>query len=560
MSTKRSKLREQSAYSRKPWLKHYDFWVPEQMNFPRQPIHQILNLAALQFTDRPATAFREAQLTFGEIKAQVDQLATALARLGIGKGDRVGIMLPNCPQYLISFFAIVRLGAIVANVNPIYTAREVEMVARDSGMRAIITLDALAETILSIQAQSQIEQVITTSLEAYSADSQAAAPAPQGTLSFSSLLAAVDEPDLPRVDIDAEDVAVLQYTGGTTGVPKGAMLTHANLYAAILQGSVWSSYFTERGNERILLVIPYFHVYGMVVGAIFGVWCGAMQILIPKFDVNLLLEAIKRYQPTYFPGVPTLFISLLNHKEAKRYGLDRVRRFNSGSAPLPIEVIEQFEQLSGAMLYEGYGMTETTALGTTTPTLAKRKPGSIGLPVTGTECKIVDLETGEREVPAGEEGELCMRGPQVMKGYWNKPQETAHALRDGWLHTGDVARMDEDGYFYIVQRKKDMIIVSGFNVYPNEVEEVLFTHPAVKEAAVIGVPCAYRGEAVKAFIVLKPEAQAAAEELIDYCRAHLARYKVPSLIEFAESLPKSAVGKVLRRELREAEEARRNTQ
>src|SRR5205085_9373278 len=281
---------------------------------------------------------------------------------------------------------------------------------------------------------------------------------------------------------------------------------------------------------------------------------------IPKFDVNLLLEAIKRYQPTYFPGVPTLFISLLNHKEAKRYGLDRVRRFNSGSAPLPIEVIEQFEQLSGAMLYEGYGMTETTALGTTTPTLSKRKPGSIGLPVTGTECKIVDLETGEREVPAGEEGELCMRGPQVMKGYWNKPQETAHALRDGWLHTGDVARMDEDGYFYIVQRKKDMIIVSGFNVYPNEVEEVLFTHPAVKEAAVIGVPCSYRAEAVKAFIVLKPEAQAAAEELIEHCRAHLARYKVPSLIELAESLPKSAVGKVLRRELREAEDARRNTQ
>jgi long-chain acyl-CoA synthetase len=558
MSTKRSKLREQSAYSRKPWLKHYDFWVPEQMNFPRQPIHQILNLAALQFTDRPATAFREAQLTFGEIKAQVDKLATALARLGIGKGDRIGIMLPNCPQYLISFFAIVRLGAIVANVNPIYTPREVEMVARDSGMRAIITLDTLAETILSIQAQSQIEQVITTSLEAYSADSQAAAPAPKATLSFSELIAAVAEPDLPRVDIDAEDVAVLQYTGGTTGVPKGAMLTHANLYAAILQGSVWSSYFTERGNERILLVIPYFHVYGMVVGAIFGVWCGAMQILIPKFDVSLLLEAIKRYQPTYFPGVPTLFISLLNHKEAKSYGLDRVRRFNSGSAPLPIEVIEQFEQLSGAMLYEGYGMTETTALGTTTPTLAKRKPGSIGLPVTGTECKIVDLETGEREVPIGEEGELCMRGPQVMKGYWNKPQETAHALRDGWLHTGDVARMDEDGYFYIVQRKKDMIIVSGFNVYPNEVEEVLFTHPAVKEAAVIGVPCSYRGEAVKAFIVLKPEAQAAAEELIEHCRAHLARYKVPSLIEFAESLPKSAVGKVLRRELREAEDARRN--
>jgi long-chain acyl-CoA synthetase len=561
MSTKRSKLREESEYSRKPWLKHYDFWVPEKINFPRQPIHQILNLAALHFTDRPATAFLEAQLTFGEIKTQVDKLATALSKLGITKGDRVGIMLPNCPQYLISFFAIARLGAIVANVNPIYTPREVEMVARDSGMRAIITLDALAGIVLSIKTQTQIEQVIATSLQEYSAGSQGAKPAPAGTLSFAELIADISEPGLPRVEINAdEDVAVLQYTGGTTGVPKGAMLTHSNLYAAALQCSLWGNYFVERGNERFLLVIPYFHVYGMVVGAIFGVWCGAMQILVPKFDVNLLLEAIKRYQPTYFPGVPTLFISLLNHAEAKSFGLDRVRRFNSGSAPLPVEVIEQFEQMSGAMLYEGYGMTETAALGTTTPTLAKRKPGSIGLPVTGTECKIVDLETGTREVAVGEEGELCLRGPQVMKGYWNKPEETAEAMRDGWLHTGDVARMDEDGYFYIVQRKKDMIIVSGFNVYPNEVEEVLFTHPSVKECAVIGVADAYRGEAVKAFVVLKPEAQASEEELIEYCRARLARYKVPSLIEFSESLPKSAIGKVLRRELREAEEAKRDVQ
>jgi long-chain acyl-CoA synthetase len=558
MSTKRSKLREPSAYNQKPWLKHYDFWVPAEINFPRQPIHQILNLAALQFADRPATAFREAQLTFAEIKAQVDKLATALVRLGIGKGDRVGLMLPNCPQYLIGFFAIVRLGAIVANVNPIYTAREVEMVARDSGMRAIITLDGLAETVLSIQTDSPIEQVITTSLAAYSAGSSGAGPAPANTLSFSELIDRVDEPALPRVEIDAEqDIAVLQYTGGTTGMPKGAMLTHANLYAATLQCSLWGSYFVERGNERILLVIPYFHVYGMVVGALFGVWCGAMQILIPKFDVNLLLDALKRYQPTFFPGVPTLFISLLNHAEAKGAGLDRVRRFNSGSAPLPVEVLGQFEQMSDALLYEGYGMTETAALAITTPTLATRKPGSIGLPVTGTECKIVDLKTGEHELPAGEAGELCLRGPQVMKGYWNKPQETAEALRDGWLHTGDVARMDEDGYFYIVERKKDMIIVSGFNVYPNEIEDVLYTHAAVKEVAVIGVPCAYRGEAVKAFIVLKPDLMAGAEELIAHCRARLARYKVPSLVEFAESLPKSAIGKVLRRELHEAEEARR---
>jgi long-chain acyl-CoA synthetase len=335
------------------------------------------------------------------------------------------------------------------------------------------------------------------------------------------------------------------------------MLTHANLYAATLQCTTWGSYFMERGNERFLVVLPYFHVYGLVVCMIFGVWSGAMQILIPKFDVNLLLGAIHRYQPTYFPAVPTLFIALLNHADAGRAGIDRIRRFNSGSAPLPLEVIEQFEQMSGALLYEGYGMTETAALATTTPTLAVRKPGSIGLPVTGTDCKIVDLKTGARDVAVGEAGELCVRGPQVMKGYWNKPQETAAALRDGWLHTGDVARMDADGYFYIVERKKDMIIVSGFNVYPNEIEDVLFAHPAVKEVAVIGVPCAYRGEAVKAFVVLKPDLATAVEELIEHCRTRLARYKLPSFIEFVESLPKSAIGKVLRRELHDAEAGER---
>jgi long-chain acyl-CoA synthetase len=568
-STKRSQLPEPSAYSQKPWLKHYDFWVPEAINFPCQPIHMILDMAALQYGGRPAVAFRDVRLTYGEIKAQVDRLATALDGLGIGKGDRVGIMLPNCPQYLISFFAVVRLGAIVTNINPIYTPREVENVARDSGMRALITLDVLAHIGLAVQAHSQIEQIITTNLDAYSIGLDAAgldvagldAASPVGALDFSQLIASVEEPELPRVEIDpAEDVAVLQYTGGTTGEPKGAMLTHSNLFAAVLQCTVWSSYFIERGNERFLVVLPYFHAYGLVVCALFGVWLGAMQILIPKFDLKLVLEAIHCSEPTYFPGVPTLFISLLNHKEAKSAGLGRIRRFNSGAAPLPLEVLEQFEQMSGAVLYEGYGMTETASLATTTPTLARRKPGSIGVPVTGTECKIVDLETGERELAVGEAGELCVRGPQVMKGYWNRRRETAAALRGGWLYTGDIARMDEDGYFTIVQRKTDMIIVSGFNVYPTEIEDVLFTHAAVKEAAVVGVPCAYRGQAVKAFVIQKAGHTVGAEELIEYCRVRLARYKVPSLIEFVESLPMSAIGKVLRRELRGDEASGRGTQ
>jgi long-chain acyl-CoA synthetase len=471
MSANRTKKRTPSPYSCKPWLKHYDYWVPEQANFPRQSVYQILNLAATYFHEHAATAFLGAQLTFGELKAQADKLAAALVEQGIRQGDCVGVMLPNCPQYIISFFAIARLGAIAANVNPIYTPREVELVAKDSGMRAMITLDALAEMIKGIQANTQIEKIIATSVQEYAANPQTLPSAPAGTLSLTALIANAKTDALPGVEINAmEDVAALVYTGGTTGVPKGAMLTHYNLFAAVTQCAVWGGPLSKRGDERILLVIPFFHVYGLVVGILFGVWQGALQILIPKFDPKLLLGAIKQYQPTYFPAVPTIFISLLNHADAKQSGLDRVQRFNSGSAPLPVEVIEQFERLSGASIFEGWGMTETSALGTSTPALAKRKPGSIGIPVTGVEVKIVDLDTGEKEMPQGEEGELCIRGPQVMKGYWHKPEETAKALRDGWLYTGDVARMDEDGYFFIVQRKKDMILVGGFNVYPNDIE------------------------------------------------------------------------------------------
>jgi long-chain acyl-CoA synthetase len=547
-------LQIDSAYAAKPWLKNYDLWAPAEINPPNQPLYQILQIASGAYREKPAVAFMGAFIDFGEAKKLVDLLATALQKLGVVKGDRVGIMLPNCPQYLLSFFAVVRLGAIVVNVNPIYTPREVEMVAKDSGMRAIIALDLLAPNIFGIRANTAIEYVIVTSLLDYSATPDKAPPTPEGALSFKSLIGGVDEVDLPRVEIDpAEDVAVLQYTGGTTGVPKGAMLTHRNLYTNTLQSWAWAGPLTRQGDERYLMVIPYFHIYGQTVGLLLGAWNGAMQIPIPKFDPNLLIEAIKQYKPTFFPGAPTLYISMLNHPEIKSCGLENVRRFNSGSAPLPLEVIERFEKMSGAMLYEGYGLTEASPTTHSTPTLAKRKIGSIGLPFPSTDCKIVDLETGERVVPVGEAGELCVRGPQVMKGYWNRPEETAIALRDGWLYTGDVARMDEDGFFYIVQRKKDMIIVSGFNVYPNEVEDVLFTHPAVLEAAVIGVPDQYRGEAVKAFITLRPGANATADEVIEFCRANLAKYKVPSLIEFMPSLPKSAVGKVLRRELREME-------
>ena len=550
-----------AAYAARPWLNHYDYWVRSHMNYPRRPLHEILRITAVEVPDRPGTAFLGAHLTFGQIKEQTDKFATALARLGTRQKDRVGIMLPNCPQYLVAAFAVLRLGATLVNINPLYTPREILVVAQDSGMRNLLTLDALAPAVLAVREQTKIENTIITSLAEYSAAARPPA-AIEGTLRFADLLGEIDEPELPRVEINPdEDVAVLQYTGGTTGVPKGAMLTHYNIFANVIQTESWAHGSLRRGEDTYLLVIPFFHIYGFTVGMMEGVWRGVQQVLIPKYDVEALLTAIRDYRPTYFPAVPTIYISLLNHPKAKEYGIDKVRIFNSGSAPLPVEVIEQFERITGGTLNEGYGLSEASPVTHSTPSLARRKPGSIGLPLPDTEMKIVDLETGTREVAVGEEGELCIAGPQVMKGYWNRPDETAIALRaDGegrmWLYTGDVARMDEDGYTYIVQRKKDMIIVSGFNVYPSEVEGVLYTHPAVIEAAVIGVPDAYRGEAVKACVVLKSGATATSEELKEHCEGGLAEFKVPREIEIRESIPKTAVGKILHRVLREEDQAK----
>jgi long-chain acyl-CoA synthetase len=549
----------ESPYAARPWLESYDYWVPAHMNYPRRPLHEILRMTAIEIPDRHATAFFGAHLTFGQLKEQSDRFATALRALGIKQHDRVGIMLPNCPQYIVAAFAILRLGATVVNVNPIYTPREVLIVAKDSGMRVLLTLDLLAPLTLSVLEQTGIENVIITSLAEYSAEA-VPTPAIKGTLRMADMLAGIDEPDLPRVEIDPEDVAVLQYTGGTTGVPKGAMLTHYNIFANVIQTECWHHRSLRRGEETYLLVIPYFHIYGFTVGMMSGVWQGAQQVLIPKYDVEALLQAIRDYRPTYFPGVPTIYISLLNHPQAKEYGIDKIRVFNSGSAPLPVEVIEQFEQLTGGTLNEGYGLSEASPVTHTTPTLSRRKPGSIGVPLPDTDIKIVDLETGKSEVPVGEEGELCIAGPQVMKGYWNRADETAIALRKDeagrtWLYTGDVARMDEDGYQYIVQRKKDLIIVGGFNVYPSEVEGVLYAHPSVMEAAVIGIPDSYRGEVVKACVVLKEGSTATTEELTEHCKGGLAEYKVPCKVEIRDSLPKTAVGKILHRVLREEHEA-----
>jgi len=444
------------------------------------------------------------------------------------------------------------LGGIVVNVNPIYTAREVSNVVHDSGMRALLILDRLAPLALGIREGTALEHVIVTSLGEYSAE-QAPAPKVEGALTLTDLIAEGGA-RVPRVAIDPDDVAVLQYTGGTTGTPKGAMLTHANLFANVVQTETWTYRSYVRGEARYLLVIPYFHIYAFTVGMMAGTWVGAQQILLPKYDVEMVLAAIRDYRPTFFPAVPTIYVSLLSHPRVLEYGLEHVRTFNTGGAPCPVEVMEQFELTIGRPLSQGYGLSETSPVTHSTPQLSVRKPGTIGLPIPDTDMKIVDVETGTRELPAGEPGELCIAGPQVMKGYWRRPDESARVLQPDasgrvWFYTGDIARVDEDGFTTIVQRKKDMIIVDGLNVYPSEVEGVLYSHPAVRDAAVIGLPDSYHGEVVKACVVLKSEASVA--DLRAFCAKNLAEYKIPREIEIRDSLPQSAVGKILYRVLRE---------
>jgi len=544
-----------SIYSQRPWLQHYDYWVRPHMTYPAKSLYEILSSTVVDYPDARATVFQGATLTYDELKQRVDRLATDLARFGIVKGDRVGIMLPNSPQYIIAAFAVLRLGAIIVNLNPIYTAREVLTVAKDSGIRVLFTLDALAPIALGVRDEMQLERIIVTSLGEYAA-AGAEPPRIDGTEAFSNVIAAIGEPDLPRVAVGRDDVAVLQYTGGTTGTPKGAMLTHGSIFANVIQSEAWGWRTPDRITPRYIVVLPYFHIYAFTVCMMSAIWHAGLQVIIPKYEPEQVLDAIREHRPTYFPAVPTIFVSLLGHPKFKHAQLDKVRIFNSGGAPCPVEVIEELERRTGRQLNEGYGLSETSPTTHSTPHLAKRKPGTIGLPFPDTDMKIVDVETGTKEMPVGETGELCISGPQVMKGYWNRAEETARALRTDvngrvWFYTGDIASMDEDGFTSIVQRKKDLIIVDGFNVYPSDVEGVLYTHPAVRLAAVIGIPDTYHGEVVKACVVLREGVRASKDDLLSHCKANLAEYKVPRQIELRDTLPMSAVGKILYRVLRD---------
>jgi len=544
------------------------------MSYPGRPLGDILAITAVHRPTRTATHFLGAELTFLDLKQRSDALGASLAAMGIGKGDRVAIMLPNCPQYIIAAFAILRLGAVIVNVNPSYTARELLVVARNSTPRVLMTLDALAPLVQGLRSETTIETIIVTSLAEYSATA-AARPRIDGTLALSDLLVsqrgqssarAVSEQGqssarvvskLEGPVIGPDDLAVLQYTGGTTGTPKGAMLTHGNIFANVVQTIAWTNpMYVFSGEERYLVVIPYFHIYAFSVCMMMGLWIGALQVIHPRYDPDQVLASIKQFRPTYFPAVPTVFVSLLNHPKVGDYGLDQVRHYNSGGAPCPVEVLEAWERRIGRPLTEGYGLSETSPVTHSTPQLAIRKPGTIGLAIPDTDMKIVDVETGTHELPVGDAGEVCIAGPQVMKGYWNKPEESARALRADatgtvWFHTGDIGVMDPDGFTSIVQRKKDLIIVDGFNVYPSEVEAILYAHPAVRLAAVIGIPDAYHGETVRACVAFKPGTSATVEELIAFCRTGLTDYKVPRSVEVRDTLPMSAVGKILYRVLRD---------
>jgi long-chain acyl-CoA synthetase len=538
------------------------------MSYPAITLPQLLERTASQSPGATALIYFGTKISYEQLQDQVNRAAAGLQALGVQKGDRVALMMPNCPQFVISYFGALQAGAIVTATSSMYTAREVAHQWNDAGVKIAFVDRRLFRVIRPALPQlAAAPQVILTGMRQYfpqhfsrlqaSLESSNGSDTHQALAKASRPAAIHDWEELLKLSrcptpntLTPEDVACLQYTGGTTGTSKGAMLTHANLATNACQALDWLT--PERsGTEVMVAALPLFHIYAMTCVMIASVLGGGSVVILPRFELRATLNLIRKYRPTIFHGVPTMYVAFNNAPNVERYGFKSLRICMSGGAALPVEVRERFESLTGGRLVEGYGLTEASPVTHINPPTGSPKVGSIGLPLADTEARIVDMDTGEREVPIGEVGEIAIRGPQVMKGYWNKPEETAMVLHDGWLYTGDVARKDADGYFYIVDRKKDMIIAGGYNIYPREVEEVLWEHPKVLEAAVIGVPDAYRGETVKAFVVPQPGSSATAEEIIAFCRERLAAYKVPRVVVFRESLPKSGVGKYLRRALRD---------
>ncbi len=564
----------------RPWFNSYEPLVPKTLEYPSITLNTFLTESARKYPYNTATNFVLSYIlserytvggkqTYRKLNELVDRFANALHQLGVRKGDRVALMLPNSPQFVIAFFAAMKLGAIVVNNNPTYTARELKHQLEDSGAETIVLLNLFWPRLRDVQAETPLKRVIVTqifdtlgfpsNLLVKSKQRKDPAwfdvPSEPNVYFFKDLIDSYG-PNLPKIEVSPDDTALFQYTGGTTGLPKAAMLTHRNLVANTLQVASWLT-TGQPGAEKLMAAIPFFHVYGMTVGMIFAIYSGAEIVIVPNpRPIDNVMNIIQKERCTVFPGVPAMYIGIVNHQKINEYDLKSVKACISGSAPLPMEIQEQFGQITGGRLVEGFGMTEASPVTHCNPVYGTRKNGSIGIPLPDTEAKIVDLETGA-ELPIGgeQQGELCVRGPQVMKGYWNKPEETAEQIdADGWLHTGDICKTDADGYFYVVDRKKDMIIASGFKVLPRDVEEVLFMYPKVLEAVVVGIHHPTRGDdTVKAYIVPKPGEQPSAAEIREFCKQHLAPYKVPREVEFRDELPKTMVGKVLRRVLVEEE-------
>jgi long-chain acyl-CoA synthetase len=545
-------------------LTSYEKGVPEFVKYENVCLPAFLERSAERFPDRSALNFQGYRIAFRQLKEMVDRFASALSAFGVTRGDRVALLLPNTIPCVAAYYAVLKIGAIAVMNNPLYSDRELDHQFNDSGAKLLVTLDLLGNRMIDLRPKTHIQQIVITSIGDYlpfpknwlfplvaKKKKLAADVKPADDIFAWKSVLADHQPNPPSVTLDFEDVAMYQYTGGTTGVSKGVMLTHANLSKNVQQCRAWFPTFRE-GAEVMLGALPFFHVFGLTTAMNFAIYMGWEDILVPKPQPEQLLEAIGKYKPTFAPLVPTMYIGILNHAGIDRTPLTSIKGCFSGSAPLPVEVIRDFEKRTGAVIVEGYGLTETSPVTHINPFAGgKRKAGSIGLPIPDTECRIVDLNDGRTDMPTGETGELMVKGPQVMPGYWNKPDATAETLVDGWLHTGDIAQMDAEGYFYIVDRKKDMIISGGYNVYPRDIEEVFFEHPKVKEATAIGIPHPKRGEAVKVFIVLKEGATATQEEMIGFCHQKLAKYKWPTEVEFRTELPKSNVGKVLKKELRQ---------
>ncbi|HAJ35953.1 MAG TPA: long-chain fatty acid--CoA ligase [Chloroflexi bacterium] len=568
-----------------PWHSSYEPGVPKTVEIPTMTLQEFLVNAARKYPSKTAVRMVlrylplglavQAKLTYRELDELSNRFAAALAAQGIKKGSRVSIMLPNCPQQVVFYFGVLKAGAIVVNTNPTYPPHELEPLMKASGAEAIITLSGLYDRVKQIQPNTDLKTIILTDMSDHvtglfrnTVNKQLAAKglykpgvSGPGVFYYKELVGRYPA-KAPEVSFaPATDTAVFQFTGGTTGLPKAAELTHRNLVANTVQMNAWFTAVSP-GNEKVLLALPAFHVYGMTVGMLFCIAIGGELVVVPDpRDTNHILEILAKEHITLYPGVPAMYIAIINHPRVTEYNLRSIKACLSGGSALPVEVAQKFDEITGGNLVEGFGMSECSPVATANPIMGRVKYGSIGLPIPSTEVEIVALEPDEsghyKVLAPGEEGELVVRGPQVMKGYFNNPEETAKTIdADGWLHTGDIARMDEDGYFYIVDRKKDLIIASGFNIVPREVEEVLFMHPKVMEAAVAGVPDPKRGETVKAYVVLKPGQTATVEEIRDFCKENLAPYKVPTLVEFRTELPKTQVGKVLRRQLVAEEKAK----